>query len=428
MLFLSPLYHNHNVILLIEYYNSRMKYLAYKYRIYPNKNQALQIQQHIDACRFVYNWGLALRITTYQTTNKSLSCHNTSAELTKLKHQDGYSWLKQVNAQSLQTSLKNLDKAYTNFFRNHKGFPIFKSKKKAKQSFSIPQEIYVEKDKLFIPKIKTGIKIVIDRPIVGKIYGATITKTRSNKYYIAIKVEQQIELPLLSFPTFDKALGIDLGLINFITTSNGLKVSSPKYLNKSLRQLKKLQRQLSKKQKGSKNSEKARLKVALLYEKITNQRADFLHKLTTQLVNDNQADTYCVEDLNIKGMLTNHKLAKSINDASWAEFIRLLTYKAEWKGKNILYIGRFEPSSKMCGCGVINRQLSLSDREWYCNNCGIMNNRDILAATNIKHFAFNKQNLIGITTNNQYSSIGSDRSKYMPVENKKVLFDETGSF
>lgn len=401
---------------------------CYKYRIYPNKNQVEFIDDHINACRFIYNWGLELRISRYKNENKSTSFYDTNKLLTQLKQQDGYSWLYDITAQSLEASLKNLDSAFTAFFKKKSKFPKFKSKKRAKQSFQIRQSIELdnESQKLYIPKLKSGINVVVDRPLIGTIKNGTITKTPSNKYFVSLQVEDSIELPELQPIDFNTALGIDLGLTHFLTDSNGRKVNNPRVLNKSLKKLKKLQRQLSKKKDGSKNKEKARIKVAKCYEKITNQRTDFLHKLTTELVNENQINTFCLETLNIEGMMKNRKLARSIGDVSWYFFIELLTYKCKWKGKNILFIGQFEPSSKMCSCGVINKELTLKDRSWTCKSCGKTHDRDILAAQNIKHFAFNEQNLMEYK-HQGYKIIGMERPESKPVENKKYLFVETGS-
>ena len=385
---------------------------TYKYRIYPNQEQRQFIENHIGACRFVYNWGLNLRIETYKQTNKGLSFYDTGRALTQLKQQDGYGWLYEIGAQSLEASLKDLDSAYTAFFKYKSGFPRFKTRKYAKQAFHIRQDTRLDQQecKLYIRKLKTsGIKVIIDRPLRGKIKNGTITKTPTGKYYVSLQVETDDVLPELPLLDIGRALGIDLGLTHFATLSNGTKIDNPRYLKHMLAKLRYEQHILSRKQKGSQRYEKQRIKVAKVYEKITNQRMDFLHKLTTRLVNDSQVDTFCLEDLNIAGMLKNHSLARSIADVSWSKFIQLLTYKCSWYGKNLLFIGRFEPSSKLCECGKINHDLKLSDREWYCQHCGLVHDRDILAANNIKHFAFNTQNML---------YIGSDRSKYKPVENE----------
>jgi len=394
---------------------------AYKYRIYPNKNQQQFIKTQIGGCRYIFNWGLNLRINNYKQENKYTSYFDTTKALTQLKQQDGYEWLYNINANALEASLKNLDIAYTAFFKYKKGFPKFKSKKNDKQSFKVRQSISLEilTKKLFIPKLKTPIKIVISKPLIGIIKNGTITKTASGKYFISIQTEDATTYPELPTLDINASLGIDLGLTHFATLSNGTKIENPRLLNKSLKQLKKLQRRLSKKMKGSNNRNKARIKVARLHEYIANARLDFLHKLTTKLINENQVDTFCLEDLNIVGMMKNHKLAKSISDASWSKFIELLTYKCKWYGKNLLFIGRFEPSSKMCSCGAINHSLTLKDRIWQCQSCLATHDRDILAANNIKHFAFNQQNMM---------YIGTDRSKFKPAESKKVLLVETGNY
>lgn len=394
-------------------------FYTFKYRIYPNNEQQNYFEQCFGAVRFVYNWGLNLRIETYQQTKKSVSFFDTGKALTKLKQQNNYTWLNNINAQTLEASLKHLDIAYTAFFKKNARFPKFKSKKKSKTSFSLRQGTKIKNNKLFICKLQTGINIVLSRPIIGKIKNSTITKTKSGKYFIAIQTETTNKAPQAPLPDINTAVGVDLGIKTFAILSNGIKIDNPKYLNKYQKQLIKLQRQFEKKQKGSNKKEKLRIKIAKLYEKITFQRLDFLHKITTQLANDNQVGTYCLEDLNVARMLKNHKLARSISDASWSKFVELLKYKCERAGKNILFIGRFEPSSKMCLCGKINKTLTLKDRVWTCQSCGLSHDRDILAANNIKAFAFNHQNLMSI--------VGPDRPELTPVKSEKFSLVEAGN-
>jgi putative transposase len=399
-------------------------FLIYKYRIYPNRSQEQFIEQHIGAARFIYNWGLNLRINSYQNEGKTLSFFDSNKLLTQFKKQDGYTWLNNINSQSLESSLKNLDAAYTAFFKYKAGFPKFKSKKKSKSSFSMRQKIRLNstENKLYIPKLKAGIKIVLSRPISGKIKNGTITKTKSGKYFVSLQVDDGIELPIPSFPKLHSAVGIDLGLTTFATLSSGVKIPPLKPFIKLQKKLARLQRQFNKTQKGSNRREKQRIKIAKLHETIANQRLDFLHKISTQLANDNQVETYCLEDLNIAGMVKNRKLSKAISDAGWSIFTQLLTYKCARAGKNILYIGQFEPSSKMCSCGAINSSLSLKDRIWICSTCLTTHDRDILAANNIRKFAFNPQNLLHLNI-----KIEPDQLEYTPVENEKVSFAESGN-
>ena len=386
-------------------------YKAYKYRLYPNKSQKELITKHMGCVRFVYNWALNMKISAYQKDNLSLSRFDLQKELPVMKKTVEYSWLKEVNSQSLQVSLENLDKAYTNFFRDKKGFPKFKSKDFSNKSFAIPQKGKVDFDnnKFYAPKFKQGIRCKFHREFDGVIKTCTVSQTPTNKYFVSVLVETFDTEIVKAHPKESNAIGIDLGLKDFATISNGEVISNPKFLSHKLSRLKVLQKRASKKKEGSCNRKKANLLVAKQYETITNQRTDFLHKLSSRLISENQ--TICLEDLAVKNMMKRCKakkdesgnyipngqsakkgLNKSISDVGWYKFNCFLEYKADWYGVNILRIGRFEPSSKMCSCGVINKELKLSDRVWECRSCGIKNNRDELAANNIKHFAFHPQN------------------------------------
>jgi len=367
---------------------------TFKYRLYPSKAQAELINKHCGCARFIYNFGLNAKIETYQKEKKSLTCIDIGNLLPDLKKQN--IWLKEVNSQSLQMSLRNLDNAYQKFFREKKGFPKFKSKKDNKQSFQIPQHSNIDfsNNLLFIPKFKKGIKIVLHRKFEGKIKTITISKTCTNKYFASILVDTTDIIPNKTPISENKAIGIDLGIKHFATLSNGIKIENPKHLKKSLTRLKTLQQRLSKKVKGSNNRNKARLKVAKQYEKVTNQRNDFLHKLSTSLLN--QYDTLCLETLSVKDLIERKELSQAISDCSWSNFNSMLEYKANWYGKNILRLGRFEPSSKICSCGIINNELTLSDRKWTCKACGLTHDRDILASCNILKYCFHKQNIIGL--------------------------------
>lgn len=370
---------------------------AYKCRLYPNEEQKVFLERHFGASRWIYNWGLQKRIEYYQSEKKTLSIFALANQITHLKKQEDLSWLAEIESQSLRVSLFNLDKAYSRFFREKKGFPKFKSKKTSKKSFSLTQSVKIdfETEKIKIPLLKTRIKIKINRIFNGKIKTVTISKTSTNKYFASILVEESVEIPLKPMIAIEKAVGIDLGLKSFITTSNGQKFDNPKFLTKSERKLKKEHRRFSKKKKGGLNKEKQRIILARAYEKVANQRNDFLHKTSKQLIDDNQVDTYCFETLQVQNMMKNHNLAKAISDVGWSEFVRQMKYKADWYGKNILQIGTYEPSSKICNsCGLINQTLTLADREWTCE-CGAVLDRDINAAKNIRDIAFAKQNLIG---------------------------------
>lgn len=367
-----------------------MIHKAFKYRIYPNIEQQNKLSQHFGCVRFIYNWGLNKKIEAYQINKKNLSYFDLTAMVTQLKKQEEFSWLKDVNAQSLQASLMCIDKAFNSFFKHSAAFPKFHSKKTNKNSFQCPQGIKILDNKLTIPKMP-NIKMANDRSIKGKIKTSTVSKTCTGKYFISILTEQEGDFPKKPEITEQTTIGIDLGIKTFATISDGRKIDNPKFLKKSTDKLAREQQKLSKKKKGSNNRNKQRLKVALIHEKITNQRSDFLHKLTHQLTHENQVDSIAVEDLNIAGMVKNHCLARSISDVAWREWIRQLTYKTDWYGKNLLTIGRFEPSSRLCPCGTINHDLTLSDRIWTCKKCDATHDRDDLASNNIKRFA-----LIGV--------------------------------
>lgn len=357
---------------------------GYKYRLYPNNEQKVLLEKHFGATRWIYNYGLTRKIEEYQKNKSKLSCFEIIKEIPEIKKD--CEWLKEINAQSLQMSVRNLDNAYTCFFRKQNDFPKFK-KKRDKKSFTIPQGNTIDWQNGRAKFVKLGsIRVVIDRKFNGRILKATISKN-NDQYFVSYTVEENIKEIKPKKIREKTTIGIDLGLKDFATFSDGTKISNPKYLHKSEQRLKVLQRRLSRKQKGGQNRKKAILKVSKLYNKIKNQRSYFLHKLTYQLTHDKQVDTISIEDLNVAGMIKNHCLAKSISDVGWSEFVRQLEYKSKWYGKNLLKIGRFEPSSKMCSCGKVNSDLKLSEREWTCKECGKKHDRDILAANNIKNFS-----------------------------------------
>lgn len=316
-----------------------------------------------------------------------------------------YPWLADVNSQSLQYANRNLDNAFTRFFREKKGFPKFKSKKNPVQSFQVPQHYRVdfESNRVKLPKIG-DVKTVIHRTFVGKMKYATVSVTSTGKWFISILVDdERVEPTPVPFAS-ETTIGIDVGLKDFATFSTGEKVANPRYLKDSLQRLKVVQRRVSRKVKGSKNRQKAIRKLAQYHEKVANQRNDFLHKLSNRIVSENQA--VAVESFNVAGMQKNHKLAQSISDVSWSVFFTMLDYKCRKYGKTLLTIGRFDPSSKMCNyCGYIHRDLKLSDREWTCPDCGTHHDRDVNAAINIKKFALQDQNLLAYQVRNAPSSL-----------------------
>ncbi len=356
---------------------------AYKYRLYPNAVQRELIEQHFGACRLVYNLALNVRIETYRQTGKNISGFDLMKQLPDLK--EGFPWMSNVNSQSLQASIINLDKAYKQFFKTKKGFPKFKSRRD-KQTFQCPgnkREIDWEKETITVPKIDS-IPIVLSRKFNGTIKTVTISKTPTGKYFASVLVDNHIAIPEKPILESNKTIGLDLGLKDFVITSNGIKYENPKYLKTGLSRLKYLQRQASKKIKGSSNRRRANMLVARAHERIANLRADYLQKLSTKLVCDNQTTSICVESLAVHNMIRNHNLAQAITDVSWSKFVDMLRYKCDWYGKNLIKIGVFEPSSKLCNhCGH-KQELTLSHRSWDCMNCHETNDRDINAARNIK--------------------------------------------
>jgi len=351
---------------------------SFKYRLYPTKAQAELINKHIGSCRLVYNLALECKQMAWAGNRVNLSCFELHKQLTDLKRE--CTWLQEINSQSLQQAITNLDTAFTKFFKGQTNFPKFK-KKGGRESFKIPQKIIVENGELNIIKFREGIKIVLHREIKGQIKSVTISRTPTGKYFASILVDNKKELPNKKTIKEKTSIGVDLGVKTFLVTSTGLHIDNPKFLKKSLSHLKYVQRKYAK-YKGR----RTKYRLQRLHEIVANQRKDFLHKTSTLLINSH--DSICIEDLNIKGMVKNHCLAQAINDVGWGEFVRQLRYKADWQGKNIIRIGRFEPSSKTCSnCGAVNKELQLKDREWACNGCNSILDRDINAAINIKNFA-----------------------------------------
>ncbi len=367
---------------------------AYKFRLYPTAEQKTMIAKQIGSCRFVYNWALEQKIKTYEQEGKSISRYDLNKLLPQLKQE--HEWLKEGNAQSLQGMTLNLESAFTRFFREKKGFPNFKSRKNPIQSFPIPQSYTVDFDNNSVKLPKMGeVKAVFHQRFEGKLKTAILSRTYTQKYYISILVDDGEELPEKQEFSADTTVGVDVGIKDFAVLSTGEKVENPKYLKNSMKRLKVLQRRVSRKTKGSSNREKAKLRLSRLHERISNQRNDFQHQLSSKLISENQAIS--LETLNVNGMLKNHCLAQAISDSSWSSFVTKLEYKAEWYGKTILRIGRFKPSTKLCNvCGYNNKDITLDVREWECPKCKTKHDRDINAAINIKKFSLQDQNLIGI--------------------------------
>ena len=354
-----------------------IKNKTYKFRIYPTVEQEVILAKHFGCTRFVYNHFLNERKEQYQKSKKSDNYYAQAKSLTEIKKKEETEWLKEVNSQTLQFALRSLDTAFLNFFRGNAQFPKLKSRKH-KNTFTVPQFGTINENKINIPKVKNGIKVKLHREVKGKIGKMNITKTPTGKYYVSIFTEQIIE----ELPKTNKQVGIDLGLKDFVITSDNKKFKNNRYTKKYAKQLKKAQQHLSRKQKGSNGFEKQKFKVANIHEKIASCRLDTLHKISHKLVKE--YDVIVCEDLNVKGMIKNHKLSKHIADASWGNFVTLLQYKCDWYGKELVKVNRFYPSSKTCNeCGWINQNLKLSDREWTCNSCGVIHDRDCNASKNI---------------------------------------------
>lgn len=356
-----------------------------RYRIYPTKEQQAYLLKCFGSCRFVYNHFLELRNTLYEDSKKSLSAYEMMSQLPELKRR--YEWLKEICAQSLQIELMHLDNAFTAFFRKTADYPKFKSRSHSRASISFPQDVrFVDDNHIRIPKLRQSIKIVLSRPISGKIKTATISKNSSEQYFVSFVIDDGLEAPQKEKTTPEGTIGIDLGIKHFATFSTGEKVKNPRTFSKLSVKLAREQRKLSRMQKGSNNRAKQKLRVARIYQKIANRRADFLHKLTYRLTHESQVNTICIENLSVKELLEEKLLSRQIADASWSEFRRLLTYKCDWYGKNLIVIDRYAPSSKLCAqCGKINNNLTLADRTWTCS-CGVVYDRDINAAQNIRRF------------------------------------------
>lgn len=361
---------------------------AHKIRIYPNKLQQVQIQKTFGCVRFYWNYLLDQRITNYKMKKENPNYQEIKTTYAALKKMEEYSWLKEIEAQPLSQVNMDLNKAYKNTFKSSFGFPKFKSKKHSKKSYRTASGIKVNKRYFYVSKVG-WVKMSEALRFNGKIMNVTISQTKTGKYFATFLVDTEN----VTKDPVDSTIGLDLGISHFCITSAGEKIDNMRFYHSSEKRLKIEQRKLSKrleiakknhrKLDECKNYQKQKLKVARIHEKIQNQRNDFLHKLSSRITDENQI--ICIEDLNVKGMVKNHKLAKSISDASWSEFVRQLTYKSEWKGRTLKKIDRFFPSSQICSsCGQKDGKKDLSIREWTCSKCGTHHDRDVNASINIR--------------------------------------------
>jgi putative transposase len=364
---------------------------AYVFRLYPTEQQAELISKSIGCARFVYNYFLARRSKYYEETGETLGYTKCSEELTLLKQTKEHLWLNEVDKFALQNSLRNLDTAFVNFFREcqrgniKQGYPNFKKKHGNRQSYRTNFtndniKVDMETCQVKLPKLGWAAfrKNKKQTTFPTEIINATVKRSPSGRLFVSVCCVDQVEI----LPEIDKCVGVDMGLKQFLILSSGEPIENPRYFRKTERQLAQAQRRLSRMKKGSKNYIKQRLKVAKLHERIANQRKDFLHKQSTRLVKENQI--ICLEDLQVKNMILNRKLAKSIQDAGWSDFKRMVAYKSDWYGRTLVQIGKFFPSTKKCGhCGEVNPMLTLSEREWQCPVCKTIHDRDQNAAANI---------------------------------------------
>jgi putative transposase len=352
---------------------------AYRFRMRPTKAQEAALYRMAGARRFVYNWALSRRKGYYAEHAKAISARELSLELTALKSKPQTLWLKEADSQMLQQALKDVDRAFRNFFQKRSRFPRFRSKKAGHFTFRIPQRVRIEDGRVYVPKIG-WVRIRQSRELEGTTKSATFKRDGTGLWYVALSTE--FEIPDVEPPPAPaNPVGVDLGLKDLFVLSDGERVRAPRFARRAERRLSRSQKDLCRKKPGSRRREKAKRRVAGVHRKVSNQRSDFLHKLTTHLTR--KYDCVCLEDLNTKG-LAKTKLSRSVLDAAFGEFVRQVEYKATWSFKHSVRVGRFFPSTKLCsGCGALNPNLTLVDRTWLCTSCGAQHDRDLNASRNI---------------------------------------------
>jgi len=346
---------------------------AFRYRLSPNREQQAALAVQFGHARYVWNHALALRQDTYRERQETIPYYNLKRRITALKAETNHAWLKDADSQVLQAKVEDLERAYRTFFEKRGGFPRFK-RKDGPQSIRYPQRFRFKGGHIYLPKVG-WVTAIFHRALEGTLKNVTVTKTTSGHYYVSVQCEREV----VPAPHPGPVVGVDLGLTHLAILSTGEKIDHPRHLRRAEKRLQRLQRSLSTKKKGSKNRERARRLVARQHEHVANARHDTLHKVSHRLTRD--FSTVRVESLNVRGMLKNHALAKSISDSGWGTLVEMCRYKAAWRGGALEQIDRFYPSSKTCHvCGVKNGALTLKDREWSCHGCGTRHDRDINAA------------------------------------------------
>jgi putative transposase len=365
----------------VTYYNVNMQQKrAYKYRVYPTNEQKRVLARTFGCARFVYNWALHQKTDAFYQEQRRLSYKDLSEALTLLKQQEESCWLAEVSSVPLQQALRHLEKAFLNFFEGRARYPTFKKKRNRQSATYTSNAFKWDGTSFTLAKMTEPLAIAWSRPLPdGAIPSSvTITKDCADRYFVSILVEEEIK----QLEPVEQSVGVDLGLKEFVILSTGEAVGNPRFFHKDEKNLAKAQRRHARKQQGSKNRTKARVKVAKIHARIADRRRDFLHQLSTRLIRENQ--TICVETLAVKNMVKNHSLAKAISDVGWSEFVSLLSYKAVWYGRNLVKIDKWYPSSKRCSdCGHLLDSLTLDVRVWTCPECGVLHDRDHNAARNI---------------------------------------------